>query len=147
MKKNLVFLLGAGIFILGFSPEIRALNLGGMAKDTAKGSARGAVQKQYNERLAKQKCVFVGKSSSDYTGCNLDQIIAELNAFRKAAESSGLTGDVDIVVQTFGSDWDIARKRAEFLRDKVKSQFKGWDYEVKYNKGSSNEVLFQVAID
>lgn len=138
--------------VLGFAfyGAAHALNIGGSlektAKDTTKGAARGAVQNEYNKKLSKEKCEFVGDSTTDYKGCNLDKIISELNAFHNSAESSGFANDVDIIIQAYGSDWTMARKRAEFLRDKVKAQVSYWDYNVKYNKDSSNKVFFQVQV-
>lgn len=128
-----------------------AFNIGGAIQDTAtkttKGVARGAVQSEYNKKLAKQKCKFKGDSTTEYTSCNLDKIISEMNAFRHAAEGSGFANDVNIIVKTYGADWNIARQRAEFLRDKVRAQVSGsWDYHVKYNKAPSNDVYFQVQV-
>lgn len=125
-----------------------AIDFGGAVKDTAKGVAKGQIQKEYNKRLAKEKCRFVGNSATDYTGCNLDKIVSEMNAFRTAFESSGAAGDVDIVVYAFGKNWDLASKRADALEAKVKSQLRAsWDYQVKYDKVDSNEIYFQIAVD
>lgn len=137
---------------LGVAGLSHALDLGGGIKNsvnnTTKGVARGAAQNEYNKKLSKEKCQFVGDSTTEYKGCNIDKIIAEMNGFRNAAEGSGFANDVDVEVMTYGANWDIARKRAEFLRDKVKAQVSGsWDYNVRYTKAPSNEVYFQVKVD
>jgi hypothetical protein len=138
-------------FVLSFVSMAQAINIGGAitrtATETGKGVARGSVQSEYNKKLAKQKCKFEGDSTTQFTDCDVDKIISEMNALRISAESSGFANDVDIIIKTHGSTWDIARQRAEYLRDKVRAQVSGsWDYNVKYTKAPSNDVYFQVQI-
>ena len=138
-------------FVLGLIGTVQALNIGSKVKSgtqkAAKGAAKGQVQKEYNKKLSKEKCKFEAESTTQYSGCNIDKIIAELNGFRNAAEKSGFASDVNILVETYGPDWTTARERAEFVRDKVKAQVSSsWDYQVRYSKAPSNEVLFQVEV-
>lgn len=150
--KPFLSIVVAGALALSITSLSHAIDLGGGIKNsmsnTTKGVARGAAQSEYNKKLSKEKCEFVGDSTTEYKGCNIDKIIAEMNGFRNAAEGSGFANDVDVEVMTYGSDWDIARKRGEFLRDKVRAQVSGsWDYNVRYKKAPSNEVYFQVKVN
>ncbi|HCU23490.1 MAG TPA: hypothetical protein DF383_00620 [Deltaproteobacteria bacterium] len=152
LRRVTFFALALGL-IIGFSGQASAFgigNIGNMAKDTAiktaKGAARGAVANQYNKRLAKLRCRFDSNSASEYSGCNIDKIVSEMSALKTAAESSGFANDVDVIVQTFGKNWNLAQRRAEFLRDKVRSQIGYWDYQIKYDKSNNDEVYFQVSI-
>lgn len=140
----------SAVFALGLIGTVKAYDIGGAvtrtATKTGKGVARGAVANEYNKKLAKEKCKFVGDSTTQYTGCDLDKIITEMNALRNAAEASGFANDVDVEVKTYGADWNIARERANFLRDKIRTQVGYWDYNVRYTKAPSNEVYFQIKI-
>ena len=145
MLKRLLLLSAAVSLTLTFAGNIQAFDIGGAITKTTKSVGRGQIQKEYNKKLAKQKCKFKGDSTTEYSGCDIDKIISEMNAFRNAMEGSGLASDVDINVQTYGSEWNIARERAEFIRDKVRAQVGYWDFHVRYKKAPSNEVYFQVS--
>ena len=77
MQKKILSIAIAMVLSIAFWGAAHALNIGGSlektAKDTTKGAARGAVQNEYNKKLSKEACEFVGDSTTDYKGCNVDK--------------------------------------------------------------------------
>ena len=150
-RKLLSLTLVLGL-TLGTAALAGAFDLGGTVKSktqgAAKGAAKGAVAKEYNKRLKEMRCRFVGDSATKFEGCDINKIIDEMNTFRTVAEKSGFANDVDILVETYGKNWDLANERGETLRDKVKTRVgTAWDYSISYHKADSNEVYFQVSVD
>jgi hypothetical protein len=147
MKNKLISTILAASVTMIFIGSIQAFDIGGAvqktAEKTAKGATRGAVTKEYNEKLKKQDCTYPNATSLE-PNCDVNKIISELNAFHSAMESSGMAGDVDVLVYTHGPDWDVARQRADKLRDKVSAQVGYWDYYVEYRKSEENQAYFQV---
>ncbi len=151
MKVSSFVSLGLVCAALSFTASLYAGfgSLGNTVQNTAvnqsKGVARGAVAKEYNKKLEKEKC-HCNESVTAVEGCNIDKIVGDLRNLHDAAEGSGFANDVDIDIRGFGPTYDEAYRCASLVRDKVKTSASWYDYTVDYEKAPHREVTLRVSI-
>lgn len=150
MKKILITALVSMGLIFGISSASQAFSLKRGLENTGKNMAnvakRKAAQKAVNDKLSKEtaKCSYPSKSATA-PSCNVNKIIAALSAFHELAEGSGFANDVDVNITVYSQNKNIAKSRAYYMRDKVRSMFNSWDFRVYFNKGSDKlEIMTEV---
>jgi len=146
-KKLLSAVLAVGI-TFGTIGIVEALSintggLGGQVEKHGKKAATKAIVSDYNKKLKKKACTY-SDATTVVPNCNLDKITSDLSAFHDAMEGT-IARDIDVIINTQGPTRTIAWKRAEYIRDHIRSKVSWYDWRINYREGRANEAVIQLS--
>jgi hypothetical protein len=144
MKKSLI---GIGVLAIAliatgayaFSVPTSSGNVKSSMEKNVKQGARMGVTSEVNKKIRRKNCRFKGKSVDQLT-CDLNTIINDLKNAHNAMEST-IANDVNVKVRAHAkSSSSLANKRANYVRNKVRSRIGYWDYYVYGTKDGTDKL-------
>lgn len=150
---SLIALVGA-LFIAGQSHAFGIADAvpNGKGKEVVKVASKvagKAIEASINDKLAKEKCVFVDDKSDTKTKCasgSLDDVIKYVVKWKKGLEAS-IAQKVSVDIKANAKDKALAVKRSDFVGDSFRSKISYWDYNNVGLKGKDNSFAVSVNVD
>ena len=145
MKKSLIGIAVVAIALIAtgayaFSVPTSKGNVKHSMEKNVKQGARMGVTSEVNKKIRKKNCRFKGNSETQLT-CDLNAIIKDLQNAHNAMEAT-IANDVNVKVRAHAktAKGNLANKRANFVRNKVRQKVGYWDYYVYGNADGSDKL-------